>query len=652
MDDRFEWRRTLSAGLFGLAVLGLFACGRGSDYEGIVARLVDRPDEATRAGSSDESPVVDEVPERLKLPQGVIADEWRYVLTVDGNDPEVKRRRVPHGLRRISKGPVTVPERAFLEFGFGVTPEACPRGKSPAVFRVYATRPSSEDEPEPLFEGNIDPQDGERAGRWADARIDLAALGGEEVVFSFESLLEAGDRVTCLPMWSNPTVYAREARPKRALNFIVISIDTLRAGNLGAYGYAAETSPFLDELARDSSVLFEYALTTSASTPQAHMSMFTGLYPSVHGITTGAENLPGRMITLTEILREAGYETGAVTEDGLVAPHYGFARGMSSFRENKSADLFSPTGQVDHTVEQSLGWLRRNSRKKFFLFVHTYQVHDPYSPPPAYEKHFTPYLHEGRTYAYEELPEHLRLMREYDREIRYTDEQLGLLLEGLRTLELDESTVVFVTSDHGEEFLEHGHYKHGAHLYDHEILRVPLIVWGPGTVRGPRRIETPVSLVDLMPTILDLAGLPQVEDLQGISLAPSLTEDEAPPRRDLFAEAWGGAVGPDFGAIPWKRPALAVRNARYKYIMAAADGPDGPRFELYDLVSDPRERKNIAGREPDPWPEGRRKLLGYRAKSAKIQRALLGGVSMERAKGMIPIDRRREEKLRAMGYIE
>lgn len=558
--------------------------------------------------------------------------------------------------KQHSDGPFEVPKDATLEFGFGIEPVGWRPGAPPVTFRVFATAKRGADESRLLFESRLDPAHKETDRQWMDARIDLGELAGRNVVFTFESVIESEGPAATYPLWSNPRVYSTRRRPKNALNFILISLDTLRARNLGTYGYPLNTSPFLDELADREAIVFEKAFTTAATTRPSHMSMFTGLLPSVHDLTTGLIPLSKKLVTLPEILWEAGYETQAVTEDAWVAGYWGFSRGMNSYRENLSAELSRSTGQVDIMVDQALEWLEQNSNKKFFLFLHTYQVHNPYKPPAAYQNLFVPYVYDGKTYENEEeLPNHLRQMRDYDREIRYTDDELRRLFKGFRELGLDRTTVVLITSDHGEEFLEHGYLLHSAHLYE-EILRVPLIVWGPAVIGRPRRIPVQVSIVDLMPTILDLADLPIPKGLQGISLASAIRDEGVltqTPDRAVFGEAWGlYALGAEGRWIPWNRPTLTVRNARYKYIMKDVHNPKGPQFELYDLLVDPMERNDIATIEPDPWLAGREMLLAYGKTSAARRRELLSTGREQEPQKPIAIDSEREEKLKALGYVQ
>lgn len=552
--------------------------------------------------------------------------------------------------------PVAIPPNATLEFGFGIEEAGWREGAPPVVFRVFASEPGGQ-APRTLFEARLDPATKREDRGWKDQRVSLEWAAGKTVSFLFETIIEGKQPAATYPVWSNPTVFATRPRPQQAHNIILISIDTLRAQELGCYDYRLPTSPFLEELSRDpGTVVFDKAFSTSATTPQAHMSMFTSLEPSLHGITTGMERLSDKLITVSEILWRHGYETGAVTEDGWLSGGHGFARGMNTYKENKSADLMAPMGQVDETVKEAVAWLERHGKKKFFLFVHTFQVHAPYAPPEEYTNLFLPFSRDGKRYAdVSKMPSYLADQLNYDREIRYTDDQLRRLFRALSEMDLARRTVVFITSDHGEEFMEHGYLQHGAHLYE-EAVRVPLIVWAPGIVEhGPRRVSRPVSILDLMPTILGLVGLPTFAELRGVSLAPTIATGAQPPAdRKLVIEAWGAGVLSEGGPIDgWKPPAFAVRTERFKYIMTDLKKANGPKFELYDLEVDPGETKNLLADGRDPFPEGRAILSSYQAEASARRKLLVGPKAIgRRAPVQIPLGRDREEKLRALGYIE
>jgi arylsulfatase A-like enzyme len=366
------------------------------------------------------------------------------------------------------------------------------------------------------------------------------------------------------------------------------------------------------------------------------MTIFTSLPPSVHGATDGFKVLASGILTLPEWIRAQGLDTAAVTEDGWVGAHQGFARGFDVFIENESARITAPEGQVDRTFARARRWLELHRDKRFFLFLHTYQVHAPYAPPARYAGLFVP--PEGQA-----APLHVRQLADYDREIRYTDDELAGLFAALERLGLADRTIVVVTSDHGEEFLEHGLVSHGAHLYE-ESVGVPLVLRGPGIPAG-RRIAAPVGHADLMPTLLELLGLPVPGGLSGRSVRPLLQggsgELEARP---VFSEGWATFQPGADGGRAFEPPSLAVRRGERK--LARYRSPDGTRYELYDLSADPGERSDLSRSEPGEAGGLRALLEAYERETARADRPAAPATAAP------ALDADREEKLRALGYLE
>lgn len=325
-------------------------------------------------------------------------------------------------------------------------------------------------------------------------------------------------------------------------NVVLISLDTLRADHLGCYGYARNTSPNIDRLA-DRSMVFLNAYTAAPATAESHMSMFTSLYPSVHKVRTTVRDkevhvLDESIITLPRILKNHGYTTVGFHGGGHVDERYGFGRGFDTYLTRRQ--------------EQAEGWLQRHaSDNKFFLFYHTYHVHDPYMPGPPYDTMFDP-DYKGKMISdrhalssgngkqgtvgqrYWKLVDktdpadiaHLSAL--YDGLIAELDNELGKLLAAID--QYAPETIIIVLSDHGEAFGEHGDFLHGRH--HREILQVPLIIRLPGAEHGVR-VETAFSLVDLAPTILDMLSIPLMEQFQGKALM-DLVRGPAP--KFVFAE--------------------------------------------------------------------------------------------------------------------
>lgn len=380
------------------------------------------------------------------------------------------------------------------------------------------------------------------------------------------------------------------------------------------------------------------------------MTMFTSLQPSVHGATenTGVRTLPTSARTLAELLRDAGIATAAITENGAIDRSRGFGRGFDVYVENREAQSANlRTGHIEETFGRGLRWLERARDRRFFLFLHTYQVHNPFTPPPQYDRFFT------EAPGVLARPPELRSDWDpllYDREIRYTDDRVQALVESLRVAGLLENTLLVVTSDHGEAFLEHGFVAHGANVH-REVVNVPLLVRGPG-VPGGRRLKNPVPMVDLMPTLLDLMGVDGSGAEMGRSQAALIRGAPEPEdaQRAIYSEAWAERAyrAKGFDLIP--QPTVALRLGSLKLIRSRTDLRDPTRFryELYDLVSDPLERVDLYPGKPHLGEDLVRML---RRHDAAVE-ALHDRLGEPAANAEPAVDPDLEEKLRALGYIE
>jgi len=335
--------------------------------------------------------------------------------------------------------------------------------------------------------------------------------------------------------------------PTRGL--VVISLDTLRADRLGAYGHPRPTSPFLDALAARA-VLFERHYVQAPATLPSHMSIFTGLWPREHGVVPPALVLSPEIRTLPELLRHAGFRTAAFTEGGWMGEGFGFERGF----ERYEAREHERDTQVEETFARGLDFLARlGEGERFFLFLHTYSIHDPYAPPEPFRAELAPEplpagapaptgetlaaVSEGRLSLPEgTLPRYVDL---YDASIRYVDSVVAELFDGLERLGLAGETTVIVTSDHGEEFSEHGRLAH-TQVYP-ETLHVPLLLVHPGLERGVR-VPALTRAIDLAPTLLELAGVVGAPPMSGASLLPLVGRPEPAAPQEAFAETdiyWG-----------------------------------------------------------------------------------------------------------------
>jgi arylsulfatase A-like enzyme/tetratricopeptide (TPR) repeat protein len=350
---------------------------------------------------------------------------------------------------------------------------------------------------------------------------------------------------------------------------LLVTIDTLRADHVGAYGAETRT-PTLDALAAEGTT-FDEAMATVPLTLPSHTSILTGLYPPHHGVRHNAVfRLDAKTETIAERFQAAGYATGAVIGADVLSHSFGLAQGFDQYDDRVDGARAGEAGFAERkataVTDAALAWLTQEPRP-FFLWVHYYDVHGKYDPPEPY-----------RSQAGKNL---------YDGEVAYVDHELGRLLDGLRAANRLSHTVVAVTADHGEGLGEHGEPSHSYLIYD-SVLHVPLILKGPGVPQGAR-VAKVVSNAALAPTLLALAGLPPLPKLDVADLAPVWKGQDREPGW-AYAETLAGQL--DFG---WA-PIYAIRGEHEKWIQA-------PRPEWYDLAQDPHELRDLLASGDAP-PEG------------------------------------------------
>jgi len=534
--------------------------------------------------------------------------------------------------------PVLVPQKAYLDFVVGI--EEAAWGQGPVEFRI---RSCAAAECETIFQEVVDPGIPDERS-WQARQVEVGALAEREVSFSFESRLVSDKHdAFSLPVWGNPTLYAPVPTGDHRPSIILISIDTLSAKHLPTYGYEFPTAPFLDGVLAHEGLVFERAVAAATSTPQSHMSMFTSVQPCRHGVITGMEYVRPELVTLAEVLRAGGYETGAVTEDGWLGYEPGYGHGFNVYEENKSPNVMAPEGQFDLTLAKARSWLIRNGDKPFFLFLHTFQVHDPYTPPEQYKDLFR--QRDGAEIG-ETSPRVLRDLVAYDQEIRYTDDLLKAFFEFLRERRLLDNTVIIVTADHGEEFFEHGQWGHGRNLFD-EVTHVPLVLWGPGRIPQNERNTQTVGHIDLMPTILALAGVSVPAQATGRNiLAPASVGGTVLSDLRFTESRVDVAFGKDYERIAVLPPSFMVQQGTRK--MSRYREPDGYRYEAYDMEGDQQEKNNRLPADVTTFDPMKRLLDDYEAVCAESLRHENGTEPSRKTK----LDREHEEKLRALGYLE
>lgn len=357
------------------------------------------------------------------------------------------------------------------------------------------------------------------------------------------------------------------ARPPR--NLLLVSIDTLRADRVGAYGHSDAGTAAMDSLARRGTRFADVTAPTPLTLP-THASLFTGLAPHRHGVRhNGLFALADEATTLAEALAGAGYRTGGFVGSVVLAPRQGVAQGFEAWtspQADRASGLFflgeRPAARVN---ADALGWLDGvGEEDPFFLFVHYMEPHAPYAPPPDLAARHSDDPYQG--------------------EVAAADRALGRLLDGLETRGRLDDTLVVVVSDHGEDLGDHGEGTHGLFLYQ-STLAVPWIVAGPGVAAG-QVIEEPVALVDVAATVLDALGVGELDGGDGVSLWDAVRGDSPPdPERDIHAETFEPLY--DYG---WS-DLRALRRGSMKLIEA-------PRDELYDLSSDPAEQHDLTSSRP------------------------------------------------------
>jgi arylsulfatase A-like enzyme len=441
---------------------------------------------------------------------------------------------------------------------------------------------------------------------------------------------------------------------------VLVSLDTLRADHLTPYGYARATSPSLARFAGES-VRFDAAHAHSTATLPSHISLLTSLLPPSFGITRAGEHgsqastrlrLADPVVTLAQVLERHGYRTAAFTDGGYVHPFYGFDRGFEHFsvtRANEGAywnGFRKSLGRMEDWLDELLA--SSAQPPPVFLFLHTYDIHEPYSAPKPFDRTWTDLDYRGfrAERGFEARPVELsrrraeltardveRVVGFYDNGIRATDQALGRLFAGLRKRGLYDDALIVVLSDHGEEFLDHGDFGHGPRVYQ-ELARVPLLLRLPGGAEAGRAIAGPVGLIDVAPTLLDLAGLPIPASFSGRSLRAVISGDDDGAwleERPLYVDA--PLVKSDVAALrrgPWK----LIRSGR--------------RSELYHLGDDPGETRDLASRQPQRARALRRELDDWIA--ALRTRARTEGTLAVPSRESHPAEQ--AEALRALGYVE
>lgn len=438
-------------------------------------------------------------------------------------------------------------------------------------------------------------------------------------------------------------------------NVVMIVLDALRADHLSSYGYERDTSPNIDRLASEGA-LFLNAHSHGNRTILAMPALFTSLYPSFNGaISVGAlmRPLPEDKTTIAEMLQARGYTTVALMTNIHLKSVFNMTQGFDRAEEfNAGAYSLSvyrllislnvlqrPEIAIEgrpratEITDTALTWLDDLKDRPFFLYVHYMDTHHPYRPPPEFAEMFggittdpaalfmksRRVLHRDPDASFDER-DLQRLEDYYDASIRYADHEIGRLLDRVRDISKDRQTVVVVTADHGDEFLEHGTLYHNNLLIE-ELLHVPLIFWEPGEVKAGQRIDSLVRHIDVMPTLADMTGATVPDEAMGKSLLPLLTGSATDFDVPSFAE---GDYCTSYVYDGWKVMYVDSTN----------------QAVLYNLTEDPEERNNLADAEPERLRRMMAKLYDYRDRAADVRREMEATTDEETLR-----------QLRALGYV-
>jgi len=444
----------------------------------------------------------------------------------------------------------------------------------------------------------------------------------------------------------------------------LVTIDTFRADHLGCYGYRRKgISPHIDRLAREA-VVFEQPIAQASWTKPSFGSIVTGLYPHRHGAIDRPDHL-GEVETLAQRLSAIGFTTIAVVANAWVGARFGFEKGFRIFDETYAGGRETYLTDAKEVNERLWAALDKVESGRLFVWLVYIDPHDPYAPPGQWgQKYSDPGFPAGwpQFPPSPGLPAPLRILDEngepvtvtapigqainlYDGEVAYTDEQMGRLMEGLAERGLDDNSLIIFTSDHGEEFMEHGGWHHGSTLHQDQV-HVPLIFRYPSTLFPPRtRIGGTVSLVDIVPTVFEALGEP-IPESDGVSLLP-LIREARPSTRDAYSHETLTREHGVGGFIDTR----CVLRGRYKLIhilkrIGRWNWPDASdQFQLYDLEQDPYERNDL-------W-EGK----GRGRVKAEL-RDLIGKFESGATRSTGPAPKPEElppevrENLKALGYVQ
>lgn len=440
---------------------------------------------------------------------------------------------------------------------------------------------------------------------------------------------------------STPEVQQLREGAKGA-NLIVILPDAARADHFSSFGYARDTTPHADALFSES-VVFSQAYCTAPDTKSSVASLFTSQFPDTHGALGVHTPFPTDCATLPEMMQDQGYVTVAFSANPFLAKLFGCGRGFDEFREIFAEANLQPNqmGYVpaDLVVSAFDEWLDEHSEDRFFAYLHVLQPHQPYTPPNPFAAKFRANGHNPTSYRAEVRK------AAYDCNLAYADHALGELIDAVARRDLLERSVIVMLSDHGEAFKEHGHFGHNTTVYQ-EMIYVPLALRLPSRcgVRTGVRSEV-ISLVDAMPTLVDILGIPMPDTIQGRSRAGLLVGNEEESAsyavtRSRGTDITGGALSPE-------KVSYALTTPRYTLILANQGEP----VRLFDRETDPGERQNLAAERPEVVAQLRRQFEQWAATQRGRPVVLPGGRIYLSDPAGVELDEKTRGQLKALGYL-
>lgn len=562
---------------------------------------------------------------------------------------------------------VTLPENPALELNLGTIENY------PVTFNLSIQQKGWNRERNLLNRTITTPQ------RWDRNLIDLSQFSGQTANIQ---LSLSAEKSGTLGIWGNPVIRKRQsesAKKETPQRVILIWTDTLRKDHLQTYGYSRETSPNISKLANEG-VKFTDAIAQATWTKVATPAMMTSLYPTTNGVQTFYDRLPSSATTLAEVFYNAGYATVNYCGNLFTGKFTNLHQGFEEVHEDVSLSDPNSSKNTRETIDKFLPWLESHKLVPFFAFLHLYDPHDPYKPKAPYD---TLWADPARDKQQEiELKKIvaaidsplMRLFKMpskddfqkagvdpspyiqynidlYDGSIRGMDTEIGRLMEKLKELQLDRTTLIVIAGDHGEEFLDHGKTFHGQSVYG-ELTDVTLIFSAPQFLPKNKVVPETVEMVDLMPTILELCNLRGPKEMQGESLVPLLKDvsdahaAEASEWKQRPAISERANTGEDTGAPPpFNYEAYSIISGQWKLIHHTLRQDGQPEFELFDRSKDPYDHHDVAASHPEIV----RKLSHEIALWKQHAEAVKLKPDSESTQNMTTEE---IERLRALGYIQ